>query len=712
LAVFYDVLKVFYVSYSGLNVLNFHFAALVFGVLTLRHLSSHNYRHTISTHNLMGLLQSRLQASNHVFYVPLSFNKVKAMLLDETLCVFAPVFAGLITGAVVMLLCPMRWYAGGVGVACILYLPPCLLSALYVRGFVAGRSHSDFAVRQIAAISMWVSLLVLSMFFQVMSGYICCWWIVCSCCASLSYHAALKHYPLFPTAGSSEEAHSPSKDHHYRNYGSSSSSFLTRCYAFLNYLTRPDNVYSIFMAPAITVWVTILRASTAMLLPLLGKTGSNVPPDLALGTLFGLLVGLSSGTTLANTVQKPMSREFVKRSSVLIGVILFAMMLFLSPYSEKRPKRMWMHHIHRVHLDHGPRSTFIAAVDTQNRPNSRLLADSAGAPSLMQPAHNIRGSGGPHPPHHHHRLRHGYNGTGLFGTATGAQNVKGPAVDAVAKPASVVEVASTFIKYENLPGAKVDHGLWIAGLDGLGLSPFKRTGIESLNGQHTKPCLTHNGDCYFTFPWFFPVALGVAGTHYIPTPAGPSIPERTRLNAEWSSQILTQQSAIRPAMRRIKIRIAGPDHMNIVIRDNAKGRRVQRWLLNGPTKSDSRPTSTAYRGDELRENQGNSEIPEASITSLMRAPTPPRADDGYIYLFQLEFGSCMYLSGDQAYHGACNRILYVDVLGEEPVDIAVYGHYMALSEEKSLTELRQQFPPWALGAEWTNFPSVIITGSI
>jgi hypothetical protein len=715
LAVFYDVLQMFYISYSGLDVINMHIAALLIGIFTLRHLSSHNYRLTISSRNLMGLIQSKI-GDNQVFYVPLSMTKIRKMLLDELMCIVAPIIGGVVTGVFVTFLCPMRWYAGGVWVANLLYLPPCILSTLYIRGFVATRSHNDFAVRQIAAISLWVSLLALSMIYQVMSGYICCWWIVCSCCAALSYHAALKYYPIFP-----DYSHTYGDT---RNLAKKQS-MMGKVYTVLNYMTRPDNVYSIFMCPAICVWVQILRATVLMLLPLLGKSGTVLPGDLALGALFGILVGFTSGPTLANTVQKPLPARFFRRSVSVITCIVGILAVFTSPYSATRPKRMWQHHIERVRFDHGPHSTFPERAKLISPPslpvatttlNSRTLMEAAGGPAVHAhpPLHN----------HHHHLLKNKRQGNLRIVDDAKLNDTTVNLFSAKIVGLSGSTPTATNIRYNLLADAKVDQGLWIGGIDGLGMSPFAYSDIDVLRGKHAQYCDTNGGGCYFTFPWFFPVAVGVQGTQYIPTATKPEVPEHTRLNAEWSYTVLkeidtpltsqTQRSgnaASQPeVVRRVRVHVSGPDHMNIVIRDSALGSRVLRWYLNNPTHSNSKSATVATRPTPVDSTrpQVNNLLDDSALTLLMKHPSPVRIDDG-IYLFQLEFGTCL---DGQGPNFACSRTLWVDVLGEMPVDVAVYGHYIAISDSPELVALRSRLPKWAVGAEWTNFPSIIISGSI
>ena len=78
------------------------------------------------------------------------------------------------------------------------------------------------------------------------------------------------------------------------------------------------------------------------------------------------------------------------------------------------------------------------------------------------------------------------------------------------------------------------------------------------------------------------------------------------------------------------------------------------------------------------------------------------------------------------YACACEKTLYLDVIeltstdvqsSKErvytPVDIAVYGHYVALSDgSKEINQFIQRMPEWARGAEWTKFPSILISDRI
>jgi hypothetical protein len=48
------------------------------------------------------------------------------------------------------------------------------------------------------------------------------------------------------------------------------------------------------------------------------------------------------------------------------------------------------------------------------------------------------------------------------------------------------------------------------------------------------------------------------------------------------------------------------------------------------------------------------------------------------------------------------------VEGDDPLDVAAYGHHIDVPLTAQLQLLQRTLPDWAKGAEWTNFPSHLI----
>lgn len=258
-------------------------------------------------------------------------------------------------------------------------------------------------------------------------------------------------------------------------------------------------------------------------------------------------------------------------------------------------------------------------------------------------------------------------------------------------------------------GEGTDMGLWIVGFDAQGLSPIsaadsakrldgryrtssfrgswlsgdvKSTDLVSWPGtdEHRKGfnCGFLNGECYLYWPYYFPVAEVLRDAFYIPT-KGPVFKSGS---ADESSKIFTmtaKTNELNNGIRIIEIFMSGPSHLTLVLRDNHRGNRILRW---GVLQSTEEETKKAFM---LRD------------VGLAAAPSA-RWLDGTHYM-QVGFGTCTK---------ACLFRMKVEVRGSEAVDISAYGHFVLMQSTKELTQLQDELPSWAKGAEWTNFVSKLI----
>ena len=158
--------------------------------------------------------------------------------------VFAAALAAAAFGAVLSLLAPMRWYAGGVPAALVLYLPPAAFAS---------------AARDGDALALWSLVCGLGALFNIGAAY-------AACAAVLGLLVA----PLRPVA--------------------------------------------------LVVWIQIAHTLLGVAVPLLGRVGSRVPLDAAVGALVGILAGL------IRTLTPPWPRPPNKRVcfSVLAGLLVAA----------------------------------------------------------------------------------------------------------------------------------------------------------------------------------------------------------------------------------------------------------------------------------------------------------------------------------------------------------------------------------------------------
>ena len=166
-------------------------------------------------------------------------------------------------GAVLSVAAPMRWYAGGVPVALVLFVPPAAL----------GGGDGD-------ALALWSLLCGLGALFNVGAAY-------------------------------------------------------AACAALLGLLFRS------LRPVALVIWIQIAHTLLLVAVPLLGRVGSRVPLDAAVGALVGLFAGL------IRTLTPPWPKPPHKRVcfSVLVGLLVAATML--PPFTAARPKRLALQHVSR-----------------------------------------------------------------------------------------------------------------------------------------------------------------------------------------------------------------------------------------------------------------------------------------------------------------------------------------------------------------------------
>ena len=177
--------------------------------------------------------------------------------------VSAAALAAAAFGAVLSLLAPMRWYAGGVPAALVLFMPP--------AAFVG--TDED-------ALALWSLVCGLGALFNIGAAY-------AACAAVLGLLVA----PLRPVA--------------------------------------------------LVVWIQIAHTLLGVAVPLLGRVGSRVPLDAAVGALVGILAGL------IRTLTPPWPRRPNKRVcfSVLAGLLVAA--CAAPAFTAARPKRLALQHVSR-----------------------------------------------------------------------------------------------------------------------------------------------------------------------------------------------------------------------------------------------------------------------------------------------------------------------------------------------------------------------------
>lgn len=243
-----------------------------------------------------------------------------------------------------------------------------------------------------------------------------------------------------------------------------------------------------------------------------------------------------------------------------------------------------------------------------------------------------------------------------------------------------------------------DHGIWVSAFDGQGLDPLASLPHTQLQPKYrgNAACTVADGDCFMSFPWYFPVTETIRDSMYIPTKTPPTQRNsRSNLQLLLSTENLSADARNEGDYRFVDITVIGSSHMALVIKDNARGNRVVAWnLKNMHDVSDSHG---AVNPKSISEAVG------AFKEQDMVTPNPPRSEG--VYYVQIGFGLC---PGD-----VCSKVIRLKVKGSSPVEFSAYSHYVdTWEQDESLQQFHQGLPKWAQNAYFTQFPSVLVRKSI
>mgnify|MGYP005993316621 CR=1 FL=1 len=712
-SVFFDFLGYILISYTGIYVTIIHTLITIVGIVVVFLLSR-----TINNWSYMKL-----------YYI----------IRAEIYCFFVPVLITSVYGLLVFLLAPMRWYEGGISIALLLYVPITILSILYIRGNMSMTVLNTPYIRILAGLIFpWLIFLIIGIYFQLMSVYACCLWII-SVTMSIIIYNFIKLYII--------------------NYSTPPNW----------YLYSAECIYILSYIPMLLQWAEISRLFLTMTIPLLGKSGTVVPTDPALGALIALLISAPASFIFAHEISRPIIyKSTLKKCIIGIVVILVLCTVGLRPYSAQHPKRLWIQHIQRSFIK---RYQYSTVGINQNTIGGRVrlgigIADMVDTGSAES------------------RVRLGIGIADMVDTGSAESRVTTASgiatIDTFRDGDKYIPGRTTPSTYNNnvyIPNSIItnsinsfypsttaiamgtetttDCGLWILGFDEQGLAPLEKLGITRLDGRYSHTCNVWDGDCYLKFPWYFSVSEVLRNNYYIPTACPVGMKSAELLKIHLYNHILSQpvinniQSMATSDhalyhLRLVRISLQGPAHMHMILRDNALQQRIVRWYI--PSTSTSAATSTAtetttyttntattstiphtYSSTEKLEQETDqlilyttmsstgditsvttdrTTIPHTdTIHTLYMVPPPPKRSEGLHYL-SIGFGLCSHIDG-------CQQDIYLLIKGYEPVQIAAYGHY---TDEKhdtiEITELLKELPDWSRGAEWTKFPSLFIQDSV
>lgn len=672
-AVFFDLFFFKLILYSGSTVYYVHSLLILYGISVVYYL----------------MRQSRGRITSSIL-----FNGIRdELLVQGGITVIAALYGLFLTAFL-----PMRWYDGGMFIALVEFLPFTIFVTVWVRGWMTDRSkaYSNPILRQLSILSFWIFSASVCLVLGIMSGFIPCLWIFFISTASLVYwfvkKAEVESYRSERGGGRSSNAlkrdsKKDDEDDHDNNKGKKGSTDddLDLCFTneginwssqsegISSYLMSAEFWYLLILSPKILLTHRYYDATLTMLIPLFGKTGSAVPSDLAMAATIAFFVTSASAAVLANDLKTRLTKRSVYIGQGIVLLTLFYLLWNTSAYSDQRPKRLWIQHVHREYRN-------IPLSDRKHY--TSLLSATTSSPSSSK-SHDVS-----------------------------------------------------------------DYGLWVIAFDSQGFNPIQKYINQFLHLHHPQEnnheggknfqkvsCDVSNGDCYMQFPWYFPVADALRDSYYLATNEPPQIPKDQQFHLYVSSHPLTTTKT-----RLIEIVLIGPSHIHLVLRNSPQSGktttktikdRLVRWHLNESLPSTTEPIDEVIRQYEEANNR-NKKKPvytpnqlEGIIKRLEKESISPLRSEN-IFFFEIGFGLC-----PKHY---CMKRLYVEVQGDDPIDVVTYGHYVEETrlqgkrvkknesvegggeEDESVNDAIDSFvdvlPTWSKGAEWTKFPSYLVVERI
>ena len=312
---FFDFLGIFQIVYSGRTVAIVHGLGVLLSLL-------------VCWWKIPDLSALR-EVAKHVFY-------------SQGACTLAAVATGLAYAT----FAPMRWYSGGYQSAAMALIPPILLADYVVHEKAV--CNNKFGVNQgeaweISGLIYWVVLLVVATIAGHRGSYLFLLWAVFGS-ASVMCRTVL--YTLWNVrSGASTKL--------------ASSGPLQWKHIYIEFVS------AIFLVPPSLCWLYQLTDALELVVPLMGKTGSVLNGDILLALLYSWMIASFLKSPILNPKQMYAVNQFIKADvsrsrKIFVYPLSFAMgsiflyFCFISvPYSDSRPKRLWVHHIDRDLTDRG-----------------------------------------------------------------------------------------------------------------------------------------------------------------------------------------------------------------------------------------------------------------------------------------------------------------------------------------------------------------------
>ena len=244
------------------------------------------------------------------------------------------ILIGFMMGCIYALVAPMRWYAGTYHFASIMFVPPILLVEYLLRErniLYVTVGAVDIAKQEVSGLIYFTILLIISTLLGLRVSHIFLLWVFCG---SLS----VIFRSVFSTPHLQEDR---------KNSDTSS------------YNLAVEVVSGMFIIPAALCFLYEFNDLLQMLIPLLGKSGGVLNGDILIGLVYGLCSGLLFRIPVINPLDhieviayvrhhsKYLRRIFVYPCSTAIVLTVLFTTFYRYPYSNERPKRLWIHHLDR-----------------------------------------------------------------------------------------------------------------------------------------------------------------------------------------------------------------------------------------------------------------------------------------------------------------------------------------------------------------------------
>ena len=484
--------------------------------------------------------------------------------------------------------------------------------------------HDSF----IGAVLLWCLLLVVFTFFNISSAYLTLLWIWPALIGRYIATRDPQYVVLVPAGGSSSTDGALVPAPRLSFFG-----------LFFGSLAFPT------MMSMQLLWVL-----PQFFIPIMGRSGSEVPGDVVVAIILAAIVSLISWMYASLMHWDPNFDRGTKRVLLFITIMCLGVALVVNPYARYRPKRLFAQHVERAWYGKG-----------QIKP----LLQEDGSP-----------------------------GEGLHQALLArAQHLsRGQPVDYDQAPR--VSFSSGLAQPE-----RYDAGFWLVGIDYSLLEPLRKVAIEDAKpGSAHSPAVRQinskvatatyqkcePGSVYCDFPWYFPLKDLIKGADfYIPVPRAPafapvgfpvltaensgvaprltpnmstipawrspaSLTKAARPVPDWSSPpqatlyLLRETFVAESNRRRLYFSVVGPDHMGIVI-DAKRSAPLLDWSF----AIDERDHPAFSRGRQLAHREAihrtikhllNTTLSKAR-TALSRAFAVPKAAGADADAYFVFFGS-------------------------------------------------------------------------